>query len=49
MAQAFGPLEPDGKMISGAIAQNPSLETLFGSQDIAKWMIALSILSPLPI
>ena len=44
--KAFGPIEPDGKMISSAIAQNPSLETLFGSQDYCEVDDCTSILSP---
>ena len=43
---AFGPLEPDGTMIGNAIAQNASLETLFGSQDYCEVDDCTSILSP---
>jgi hypothetical protein len=44
--KAFGPREPDGVMINSAIAQNASLEALFGSQDYCEVDDCTSILSP---
>src|SRR5579863_2847073 len=43
--KALGPREPDSGMVAGAIAQNASLATLFGSQDYCAVDDCTSILS----